>query len=57
MACMTHECYTCRHEWSNNQAFDTCPKCGSYNVFSDSDEPSDYDSSNYFDDPIAEDDE
>jgi rubrerythrin len=32
MACMTHFCRSCGHEWSNNKPGGSCPACGSRDV-------------------------
>lgn len=38
MACMTHFCFDCKHEWFNNQTSAICPKCLSKRVTHDFDE-------------------
>lgn len=39
MACLEHECLTCRRVWFDNSHASHCPDCGSSDVYTTYDEP------------------
>lgn len=39
MACLTHWCRDCDHEWFNNKQGECCPECNSSNIKTSFDEP------------------